>query len=244
MAIDYDHNPAVHTLEGPRAAFRAVFADRLPSSLLDVGCGPGTWLRAALDEGVTDVVGVDGVDIPRDSFRFPPELFRQFDLTQEWSLGRRFDAVLCVEVAEHIDERHAASLVKALTMHADTVYFSAACPGQTGQHHVNCQWPGYWQELFNRCGYVCDDSTRWRIWGIADIEPWYRQNLFIARRSEAAGTEPRIPAVVHPDMMSRHVVRSQYTLDMERGRNPIGWYFRKFWSAVAKRLVGTSRRAA
>lgn len=244
MTVDYVHDPNLHTVSGPRRAFGAVFAERLPASVLDVGCGPGTWLRAALDAGINDVVGVDGVDIPREKLLIPPEVFRHVDLTREWSLGRRFDAAVCVEVAEHLDERHAAGLVKALTAHADTIYFSAACPGQTGQNHVNCQWPRYWQELFNGCGYECDDSLRWRIWDIADIEPWYRQNLFVARRSPAtAGSEPRIPSVVHPDMLSGHVVRSRQTFDMERGRYPVRWYFRKFWSAIWKRMARPDSRS-
>jgi SAM-dependent methyltransferase len=35
-----------------------------PRSVLDVGCGLGTWLAAFVDHGVEDVYGIDGHDIP------------------------------------------------------------------------------------------------------------------------------------------------------------------------------------
>jgi len=61
-------------------------------------------------------------------------------------------------------------LVTSLRAHADTVIFSAACPGQEGQGHINCQWPSYWQALFNRNGFECVDDIRPVIWGNTDIE--------------------------------------------------------------------------
>ena len=85
---------------------------------------------------------------------------RHIDLTQEWSLGRRFDAVLCLELAELCEAGHASGLVEGLAAHSDTISFSAACPNQGGQHHVNCQWPDYWQQLFNVRGYGCSDTPR------------------------------------------------------------------------------------
>jgi len=92
--------------------------------------------------------------------------------------------------------------VRSLVTHSDIVLFGAACPGQPGQQHINCQWPEWWQKIFNSYGYLCDDSFRWKIWDDRRIEPWYRQNTFLARSDATkAGTEARLPPVVHPDMM-------------------------------------------
>lgn len=224
MSIDYDHSRNPHTLKGPRTAIPLMFADAKPRSLLDVGCGLGTWLNATLEFGVRDIFGVDGVGIPREQLLFPAERFRQYDLTAPWNLGRRFDVALCLEVGEHLDESCAATLVNSIAAHADLVYFSAACPGQPGQHHVNCQWPAYWQALFNKQGFVCSDAVRWKIWDNKNIEYWYRQNLFSARKDpERAGTEPRIPAVLHLDgteMISRNATVKR----IEDGRMEAGWY--------------------
>lgn len=201
-AVPYDPSQNEHSLEGARAAFRALFEGVTIRSLLDVGCGPGTWMRAAMDGGVPDVWGVDGLAMQASQVHVPLERILVRDLGGAWDLGRTFDAVLCLEVAEHLPEPAAAGLIDALTRHSDRVYFSAANPWQQGQNHVHCRWPAYWQNLFNRQGYVCRDEVRWRIWDLRAVEPWYRQNLFLAVRDpKQAGREPRIPAVIHPDCM-------------------------------------------
>jgi SAM-dependent methyltransferase len=242
MSIDYVHAENVHTLEGPRAALPFLFPERRPSSLLDVGCGTGTWLKAALESGIAEIMGVDGIDLPADQLLIPRERFRHQDLTKEWDLKRRFDAALCLEVAEHLDPGQDDNLLDALTRHADTIVFSAACPGQPGQHHVNCQWPAHWQQRFNERGYVCDDSVRWRIWDDGRIEAWYRQNIFMARKNAAlAGKEPRIKAVLHPGLRMPAAPKpehcfEEHVLQIERGRMPVGWYLRVPAQAIARKI--------
>jgi SAM-dependent methyltransferase len=247
-SIDYDYRKNLHTISGPQAALPYVFAQRRPASLLDVGCGPGTWIRASIESGIADVFGVDGVRVDDGELLFPPELFRQLDLTQHWSLGRSFDAALCLEVAEHLAPGSAPALVDSLVKHSNLVVFSAGCPGQPGQHHVNCQWADYWQELFNARGYVCSDALRWSIWDIQDIEPWYRQNIFIARRDPAAaGQEPRIKRVIHPDMLNFGMLRAHIDAAnaqaflIEDGSRPMQWYMtvpvRAFAGKVRRRLA-------
>jgi hypothetical protein len=246
--IDYDHTRNLHSADGPREAFGCIFANDLPKSLLDVGCGTGTWLKAARDSGVDDVYGVDGISVPGESFLVSRSLFSQQDFTRPWNLGRRFDAALCLEVAEHLDEPFAEQLLDTIVAHADTVIFSAACPGQRGQHHVNCQWPNWWQRRFNDRGYVCDDAVRWRIWNNTRIEPWYRQNIFCAVRDRSrAGTETRIPSVVHPELLDEVAwdrVTSTHRRQIETGSLPASWYLSRPWRALvakAKRAVGLSR---
>ena len=172
--------------------------------MLDVGCGTGTWLRAALDLGAREVLGVDGADLPAETLCVPKEHVRQADLSRPLNLARRFDLVLCLEVAEHLEPASAATIIDTLTAHGDRILFSAAAPGQPGMRHVNCQWPDYWQRLFNARGFACDGAVRWEIWRNGRIEPWYRQNLMMAVRDEAgAGSEPRVLPVLHPEMIEQ-----------------------------------------
>jgi SAM-dependent methyltransferase len=251
MGIDYNHSQNAHTLAGPQAALPALFADYKPSSLLDVGCGTGTWLKAAIDFGIQDVFGIDGIPIPPNQLLVPAGKFRQQDIAVSWDLGRRFDAALCLEVAEHLEAAQAPILMDALVQHTDVIFFSAACPGQRGQHHVNCQWPEYWQKLFNARGYACFDDLRWRIWEDERVEPWYRQNVFVARRDPVkAGKEPRIPAVVHPaicDLMVREGVRAEFpnhVRAIEQGGMPKEWYLvapiRALATKVYRRIFSSS----
>jgi hypothetical protein len=240
MNIDYDHSQNLHTLSGPRTTLPLLFAEQKPSSLLDVGCGTGTWLKAAMDFGIADVFGVEGVEIPADKLHVPVEKVRRQDLTRSWNLGRQFDAIICFEVAEHLESSFAATLIDALTRHSDKIYFSAACPEQLGQHHVNCQWPAYWQKLFNDRGFTCSDDVRWRIWDNTLIEPWYRQNIFYARKdASSAGTEPRIPSVIHPENMSMASKSDRYenqVKQIEGGHMTASWYVKTFISAMASKI--------
>jgi SAM-dependent methyltransferase len=202
MPIDYTHSQNLHTITGPLAAIPKLFHNTRPLSVLDVGCGTGTWLKAFIDLGTADVVGVDAVEIPEDQLLIPIDRFHLINLERPWDLERKFDVVLCLEVAEHLDEADASQFILSLTIHADIIFFSAACPNQLGQHHVNCQWPAYWQALFNLYGYSCLDEIRWSLWDDVRIEPWYRQNMFVAQRNlQTSGKEPRIKPVIHPDMI-------------------------------------------
>ena len=54
-------------LAGRRAVLPMLLRTTTPSSLLDVGCGIGTWLRAALELGIDDLIGMGGVEVTPDS---------------------------------------------------------------------------------------------------------------------------------------------------------------------------------
>jgi SAM-dependent methyltransferase len=241
--IDYDHRENRHSIGGAAAAFSVIVGEPRPASLLDVGCGTGTWLRAASDLGIPDLCGLDGIVMPQDRLCVSRDLIQLKNLAEPFFLGRRFDIALCVEVAEHLPETSAAILISSLVAHSDAIVFSAACPGQPGQHHVNCQWPEYWQRLFNDNGFVCDDSVRWKIWGDDRIEPWYRQNLFVAHKHPTeAGTEPRLQGVIHPMLLDAmyHSLASRELHLVETGMKPSSWYFRTLSKAfvckVGRRL--------
>src|SRR5690242_16630203 len=84
-----------------------VFAWVRPRSVVDVGCGMGTWLAAFRRRGVEDVVGVDGSPVPPDLLQIPPDRFLVRDLSKPLDLGRTFDLALCLEVAEHLPKESA-----------------------------------------------------------------------------------------------------------------------------------------
>jgi Methyltransferase domain len=237
--IDYQHSADLGGIASAEAALTAVspFA-----SMLDVGCGGGPWMRAAMMRGVEDVRGVEGIIVHDEARHVPRDLIDIRDLTQPLNLGRKFELVVCLEVAEHLDARHASTLVKSLAAHGDYVLFSAACPGQAGTHHVNCQWPSYWQGMFNANGFACYDTIRWRLWNTKIIYPWYRQNLFEAHRSTEAGREPRIPAVVHPDMLTSLSLATQREA-VEAGELPAVWYLTGPAKGLTVKLLRRTRLA-
>src|SRR5947208_1186881 len=67
-----------------------------PSSVVDFGCGIGMWLAAFRDEGIEDVLGIDGSYVDRRQLRVPSDAFIASDLTQPVSLSRTFDLAVSV----------------------------------------------------------------------------------------------------------------------------------------------------
>jgi SAM-dependent methyltransferase len=155
-----------------------------PRSVVDVGCGQGTWLAVFRDYGVEDVLGIDGEYVHRSKLEIPEELFLPLDLRQPFQLERRFDLVVSLEVAEHLPRESAAGFVDSLVKLGPVILFSAAIPFQGGAGHLNEQWPDYWAALFRHHEHVPIDCLRRRIWQKDDVQPWYAQNtlLFVDRR--------------------------------------------------------------
>jgi len=174
-----------------------------PSSVLDVGCGAGTWLRAAMDLGIRDVFGIDGHALSDSELRIPHSSYLKVDLAHTTPIiGRRFDLAMSLEVGEHLPPSRASALVSVLTDASDVVLFSAAVPGQGGRHHINEQFPSFWIPLFARLGFRCFDAIRPPIWGLQEVDVWYRQNvLLFAKDREFDGELPTARAYdrVHPE---------------------------------------------
>jgi hypothetical protein len=172
-----------------------------PKSVLDVGCGVGTWLAEWTCQGVSDIHGLDGDYIDGALLQIHPSSFQAADLRTPFSLGRRFDLVQSLEVAEHLDESCADTFVQSLAAHADIVLFSAAIPGQGGTHHVNEQWPSYWYEKFLSLGFQLYDIVRPAIWSNQRISWWYRQNAMIFSKSLTFEPVQACIDVVHPECL-------------------------------------------
>lgn len=180
-----------------------------PASVIDVGCGIGGWLAAFGQHGVREVLGVDGAHVDRTKLVIPEDRFLPRDLAQPLRLGRRFDLVVSLEVAEHLPEPSAGAFVESLTSLGPVVLFSAAIPLQGGRGHVNEQWPRYWAALFERRGYAAVDCLRRRVWDNEDVQWWYAQNTLLyvredrlaasaALKRELEAAPPPPLSLVHP----------------------------------------------
>jgi hypothetical protein len=165
-------------------------------SLVDVGCGWRSWMRAALDLGVGEVVGFDGEWVDPEKLEVPAAAFRRADLATPLELDERYDVAISLEVAEHLPESAAAGIVAALAGAAPVVAFSAAIPGQGGYGHVNEQWLAYWAEHFARHGFEPVDALRPLLWDDPDVEWWYAQNVVLYASAEGLRRHPALAA--HP----------------------------------------------
>jgi len=194
-----------------------------PASVIDIGCGIGNWLAVFREQGIEDLLGIDGDYVEEDQLLIPPDWFLAFDLTRPIHLERRFDLVVSLEVAEHLPAERSADFIRSLVKLGPVVLFSAAIPFQGGTHHVNEQWPEYWAELFQKHDYAAIDCIRPRIWTDDRVEWWYAQNVLLFAEKKHLADHPKLKAevaqtrsqqlsVVHP----RYWLAANYRLDILR----------------------------
>ncbi len=167
-----------------------VFSDIKPKSVVDIGCGTGAWLSVSKTMNVSDVLGLDG-EYARCNLQINPNEFKATDISAKFLLDKKYDLALCLEVGEHISTNKSRTLIDSLTKAADVILFSAAPPGQGGIHHVNEQWPEFWQRLFQNKDFVCIDCIRPMIYNNPEIAFWYRQNIFLYVHKKALKKFPR-----------------------------------------------------
>lgn len=200
------------SLQSAREVVPIILALVQPCSVVDVGCGMGTWLSVFIEHNIADVIGLDGNYADKKKLLIPENQFISFDLTKNMQLERKFDLVMSLEVAEHFGEEFARGFVKGLVSLGQTILFSAAIPGQGGTHHINEQWPEFWRRLFAEHGYVPVDCLRSRIWNNRKVQVCYRQNMLFYVEEEHLKNSPillkekerfhdQVFSIVHPDML-------------------------------------------
>ena len=150
-----------------------------PGSVVDLGCGAGTWLKAAGNLGAKKLVGYDGEwnnqqNMIDERIKFIPVNLNEFIISSE-----KFDLAMSLEVAEHLQSESSEGFVKSLTELSDVVIFGAAYKGQGGTNHINERLHSYWGYLFQKQGYAIFDLFRSVFWGHEEIDICYTQNTFL-----------------------------------------------------------------
>ena len=152
-----------------------------PKSVIDVGCGIGSWLSVFNKNGVTDYIGIDTEFINSESLKIPKDRFMKFDICKPVNINRKFDLAISLEVAEHIPEEFIDIYIDSLTNLSDLILFSGAIPlqGDIKMGHINEKWISLWIKLFSDKNYEAFDFLRDKIWDNINIEPWYIQNILL-----------------------------------------------------------------
>lgn len=201
MSSIYLHDEATHNKKAAAIIVPILSGILEFKSVLDVGCGIGTWLRVFRESGEIEILGLDGDYVDRTLLQKNISLgdFKSVDLTSIFSLGRKYDLSICLEVAEHLPSSSADHLVDSLCSHSDQIVFSAAVPGQGGQNHLNEQWPSYWIEKFRKQGFKVYDLIRPEIWNNPAVDIWYRQNILLFSKIALPGQKPGALDLILPE---------------------------------------------
>ncbi|QGW29698.1 methyltransferase domain-containing protein [Phnomibacter ginsenosidimutans] len=232
----YIHHQLEHDLRYPTIMVPIILELLNPKSVIDVGCGPGNFLKVFQDLGIDDVFGVDGSWVQEDTLYVDKQNFNAIDLTAGFDVKRKFDIALCLEVAEHLPEKSANALVSSLCQHTDMIVFSAAVPLQGGQNHINEQPFSYWREKFEHLGYHWIDCFRPLLWEIPELAWWYKQNTFLIAKNPTQLNLKRLndnlsnAVQIHPDLFQERDTRLNSQLS----------HYRELYDAVLEGKFQTS----
>jgi SAM-dependent methyltransferase len=214
--LKYSHEESIHNLKDPRIIVPFICDILRPKSVVDLGCGIGTFLHVFQENGVAEILGLDGNWVDKDKLSKNIKLsdFKEVDIERGFVLNEKFDLAICLEVLEHVDEKYSENAVKILTELSDVIIFSAAIPGQGGQNHVNEQWFEYWQLKFSKFGYKFYDVFRPIFWNNSELAVWYKQNMFLVTKSEMETElsqfqkffDIKIKNYIHPEYFNQAVV--------------------------------------
>lgn len=225
-----------------------------PKSIVDVGCGVGTWLSVFKEQGVTEILGVDGPWVDDNQLFIPKENFTRRDFSKPFTIDKKADLVMSLEMAEHIPDSSADGLVESLTRIAPVVFFSAAIPLQEGVNHINEQWPSYWAKKFKARGYVPVDCIRRKVWTNEHVRFWYAQNSFFYVDEKRLHEYPKLMreiengngealALVHPIKYMQAIERYQALLPfLKMFPAPLKGAVRKFLVFVRKGKLSAMRK--
>lgn len=183
--IKYFHDEEHHNLIAPSIIVPHLINSIKPTSVIDIGCGIGTFLHVFSSNGVDTVFGIDGEWVNKEllSKYISLENFKIANLEDKIFIARKYDLAISLEVAEHLKESSAETMVENLVQLSDVIVFSAAFPGQEGQNHINEQWPNYWENIFNKYNYSCYDILRPFFWNNENVPLWYKQNMFLVLKN-------------------------------------------------------------
>jgi len=238
----YLHDTYTHNFESPFEIVSILNKALHPKTVVDIGCGTGTFLNQFKKMGVQKVLGIDGPWAKNDLLyqNLEEHEFIEMNLEGPIKLGTRFDLALCLEVAEHLHEQYADNLITALIQLSDIIIFSAAIPFQGGQNHINEQWPDYWKKKFESNNYKIFDVLRPILWENRNVQWWYKQNIFIASNKTALFDEhiferyynnKVLDNYVHPDLYIEKCKQLENTLS---GRESFIFYLK----LIIKKMLG------
>jgi len=198
----YIHDETLHRTKDAEEIIPFIIKLFNPKSVIDIGCGLGTFLQVFKKSGIDDIVGIEGAWLDRSKIVIPAENIIIADLENDICLNRRFDLAVCLEVAEHLRIDAAETLIRSLTTHSDIIVFSAAIPHQGGQHHINEQWIDFWQSIFRKYNYELFDLLRPALWNNKNIYWWYRQNIVVGINNSHPVDFPKqqIMNLIHPGL--------------------------------------------
>ena len=251
-SVKYIHEDAVHNMQAPDIIVPVIVDLLKPESVVDIGCGLGTFLHAFEKRGIK-ILGVDGHWVNKDKLFIVPGLFKEADLEKPVVLDEVFDLVVCLEVVEHLSPDAADTIVESLVNAGRQIVFSAAIPNQGGQNHVNEQPTSYWQKKFEKHNFFFYDVFRPVFWNTTDIAWWYKQNMYLVvhesvnlpQKLKDKKITGEVLLQIHPDLyeiqikkMNTLTNRVEYLNNQFRSIKSVTGFLKFYSRLVSRKFLG------
>ena len=78
--IRYFHEEITHNFKAANEVVPFVLKLLYPKSIVDIGCGTGTWLKVFEENGISDILGIDGEYVDKSLLKIDKVKFVDFDL--------------------------------------------------------------------------------------------------------------------------------------------------------------------
>jgi hypothetical protein len=134
-----------------------------PDSVVDFGCGIGSYLESCYFNQVPKFQGFDigGEFAKKYTPNFLHKYIEYVDCTTPIDCGT-FECVISFETIEHIEpsgtEVFIKNLVNATDKSLGRILFTGAPPEQEGCGHINCQTKEYWLEAFAKHNFYLNNE--------------------------------------------------------------------------------------
>lgn len=101
-------------------------------SVINVGCGTGTWLHEFDLHGIPRLLGLESGNVPARLLQIEPSQFRIADFGGSWGIEDRFDLVLSLEIAQQLPPECVENFVGQLTNSVMSLCSARQFPPWTG----------------------------------------------------------------------------------------------------------------
>ncbi|RZK56847.1 MAG: class I SAM-dependent methyltransferase [Pedobacter sp.] len=169
----------IYNVNSAKEVLPHIFETFKHDSVVDVGCGPGDWLKVSKDLGTKKILGIDEINVDKQNSNITSQERITHNLNLPFDVLEKYDIAFCLEVVEHLPIESSKTIINTLTSLSDVILFSAAIPHQGGNNHINEQWPSYWQSFFFKNEFIPIDLPGHKLWDSKSVEWWYKQNMIV-----------------------------------------------------------------
>ncbi len=165
-----------------------LYSELKPNSVLDLGCGVGSYLEGFLNAGCKDLLGIE-LNFSKAKKYIVDNIssfIKKGDATIDLNLNRKFDCVISFEVGEHIEPDGTEIFIDNLTWYSNKyIILTAAPPGQRGTGHINLRNRDFWVKAIVSKGFLYQEDLvkkYRRAWKKFNVRKYIINNLMIFKK--------------------------------------------------------------